>query len=143
MTPDQVFLVRSSWPLVAQRAGQFTTSFYEHLFVIDDSAARLFTGVDMEAQRTKLAQTLGVVVHALDDLERLMPAIAALGKRHTHYGVSPHHFDSVGEALIHAFSDTLGDTFTAELRAAWTVAYALVASVMERALTRSAMGGAA
>ena len=143
MTPDQVFLVRSSWPLVAQRAGQFTTSFYEHLFVIDDSAARLFTGVDMEAQRTKLAQTLGVVVHALDDLDRLMPAIAALGKRHARYGVSPHHFDSVGEALIHAFSDTLGDTFTAELRAAWTVAYALVASVMERALTRSAMGGAA
>ena len=143
MTPDQVFLVRSSWPTIAERAEQFTSRFYEHLFVIDESAARLFTGVDMGAQRKKLAQTLAVVVHALDDLDRLMPAIAALGKRHTQYGVSAHHFESVGEALIHAFSDALGDAFTAELRAAWTVAYALVASVMQRALARSVLEGAA
>jgi len=138
MNPDQIHLVRSSWVKLAERAELVTSRFYDHLFVIDGSAARVFAGVDMAAQRLKLAQTLGVVVNALDNFDRLMPAIAALGKRHTGYGVEAHHFESVGEALLHAFSDTLGDEFTPETRAAWTVAYTLVASVMQRALTRSA-----
>jgi nitric oxide dioxygenase len=138
MIPDQVLLVRASWPMVAERSDLFTSRFYEHLFALDDSAARLFAAVDMTAQRAKLAQTLGVVVQALDDMDRLLPAIAALGKRHTHYGVAHRHFDSVEGALLEAFADTLGADFTPELRAAWTEAYALVASVMKRALIRSA-----
>ena len=128
--------MRTSWPAVAEHANVLTARFYEHLFVIDESAARLFTGVDMTAQRKKLAQTLAVVVKALDDLDRLLPAVAALGKRHAHYGVEDRHFDSVGEALLHGLSDTLGAGFTPELRTAWTVAYALIASVMRRALVR-------
>lgn len=137
MTPDQILLVRSSWSKIAERADVFTARFYERLFSIDDSAARLFSGVEMTAQQWKLAQTLGVVVQALDDLDTLLPAVAALGTRHTRYGVQPHHFESVGRALLQAFGDTLGDGFTADARTAWTEAYALIASVMQRALIRA------
>jgi hemoglobin-like flavoprotein len=98
--------------------------------------------VDMAAQRTKLAQSLGVVVHALDDLDRLMPAIAALGKRHSRYGVADQHFDSVGSALLGALGDTLGPEFSDEAHHAWGTAYALVAAVMRRALVRSEHPGA-
>lgn len=138
MTPEQIQLVRSSWPAVAARAESLSSDFYAHLFAIDDSAARLFAGVDMASQRRKLMQSLTVVVHALDDPDRLLPAIAALAKRHTRYGVEPHHFDSVGESLLYALSRVLGSAFSAELHNAWTDAYALVASVMQRALTRAA-----
>jgi hemoglobin-like flavoprotein len=138
MTPDQIQLVRSSWPVVAANADALTATFYAHLFEIDDSAARLFVGVEMTSQRSKLAQSLAVVVKALDDTDRLLPPLAALAKRHTHYGVEPHHFDSVGEALLHALATTLGSSFTTELRNAWGQAYALVASVMQRALIRTA-----
>ena len=136
MSPEQILAVRSSWPAIAERRDTLTVRFYEHLFAIDESAARLFTGVDMAAQRAKLSQTLAVVVHALDDIDRLLPAVAALGKRHTQYGVEDRHFDSVGDALITALAATLGDAFTPALRAAWTDAYALLASVMRRALIR-------
>src|SRR5262252_2371310 len=111
VTPEEIRLVRSSWAMAAERADAFMARFYDHLFVIDASAARLFTGIDMTAQRWKLAQTLGVVVQALDDLETLLPAVAALGRRHVRYGVLPHHFDSVGAALLQAFADTLGTRF--------------------------------
>jgi hemoglobin-like flavoprotein len=136
MTSDQILLVRSSWPLIAERGDELSAQFYDGLFAIDASAARLFAGVDMTAQRAKLMQSLAVIVHALDDIDQLLPVVAALGKRHTRYGVEDHHFDSVGEALLLAFGVTLGTAFTPELRSAWTVAYALVASVMRRALTR-------
>ena len=138
MTPDQISLVRSSWPMLEANADTLSTTFYAHLFAIDHGAARLFAHVDMEAQRVKLVQSLAVVVHALDDTDRLLPPLAALAKRHTRYGVELHHFHSVGEALIHALDETLGSAFTPELLQAWTDAYALVTSVMQRALLRAA-----
>jgi len=137
VTPDQILLVRTSWPAIASDRDAMTTRFYAHLFDIDESAARLFAGVDMAAQRAKLAQALAVVVKALDDPDSLLPAIAALGKRHVTYGVELRHFDSVGAALLLALGDVLGDALTAELREAWAEAYALVASVMRRAIIRS------
>jgi hemoglobin-like flavoprotein len=136
MTPAQIQLVRSSWPQIEADAGTLTVLFYQHLFEIDQSAARLFAGTDMAAQRMKLGQSLAVVVKSLDDLDRLLPAIAALGKRHTNYGVELRHFDSVGDALLWALRETLGGAFTPELHDAWAQAYTLVASVMRRALER-------
>jgi len=79
MSPEEIRLVRSSWSMIAERADAFTARFYHHLFLIDAGAAQLFNGVDMTIQRWKLAQTLGVVVQALDDLDALLPAVAALG----------------------------------------------------------------
>lgn len=134
MTPDQILQVRASWPRVAAQADSLAQTFYARLFDIDASAARLFAGVDMAAQRVKLAQALTVVVHALDDTDRLLPALAALAKRHARYGVEDRHFDSVGEALLWALANVLGNDFDDALREAWTTAYAIVASVMRRAL---------
>jgi hemoglobin-like flavoprotein len=137
VTPDQISLVRASWPAIAANADALTTNFYTSLFEIDDSASRLFAGVDMAAQRTKLAQSLAVVVGAIDDPDRLLPALAALGRRHVTYGIEARHLDSVGHALLRAMSITLGDVFTAEMHHAWGEAYELIASVMRRALVRA------
>src|SRR5262245_33093504 len=131
-------LVRASWPVVAARADEMTTRFYAYLFEIDASAARLFSHVDMAAQRAKLSQALTVVVNALDDPDRLLPPIGELGKRHARYGVEHRHFDSVGEALLRSIQDSLGDAFDRDVRQAWAEAYNLVASVMRRALVRAA-----
>lgn len=137
MTSDQILLVRSSWAAIAERSDDLSGRFYDHLFAIDPNAARLFAHVDMNAQRQKLVRTLAIIVNALDDIDHLLPSLAALGKRHTNYGVEHRHFESVGEALLQAFADTLGAEFTPAMRIAWTEAYALIASVMKRALVRA------
>lgn len=142
MTPEQIALVRSSWPLVSADAEALTSEFYERLFEIDPASALLFAGVDMGAQRKKVARSLGVIVAALDDPDRLLPALAALAKRHVTYGVKDRHFASVGEALLGALASSLPGAFTRELRDAWAEAYALVASVMRRAITRYSPGSA-
>lgn len=142
MTPDQILLVRSSWPAIADEADALTKHFYAHLFDIDESAARLFAGVDMTVQRKKLAQALAVVVHALDDVDCLLPPLAALAKRHMTYGVEDRHFDSVGDALLWAMTDVLGDGFTPDLRDAWAQAYAMVSSVMRRPFARDEVAAA-
>src|SRR5215472_14615978 len=119
MNSDQITLIRGTWPTVSANADALTATFYARLFEIDESAAKLFMHVDMGAQRKKLAQTLAVVVAALDDPDSLLPAVSALGKRHTHYGVEQHHFDSVGEALLTALGSTLGPDYTTAIHDAW------------------------
>jgi hemoglobin-like flavoprotein len=135
--PDQIRLVRASWPAIAARADALTITFYEQLFEIDASAAALFTGVDMAAQRKKLAQSLAVVVHAVDDPSALIPALTALGKRHAGYRVEHRHFDSVGAALLGALADTLGPDFTPDVRDAWAQAYGAIADVIRGAMVRA------
>ena len=136
MTPEQILLVRASWPVVAARSDEMTARFYQYLFDIDADAARLFAHIDMSAQGAKLSQALTVVVNALDNPDRLLPAI---GER-VRMNMAPElrHFDSVGDALLRSISDSLGDSFDRDVRQAWADAYALVASVMRRALVRMA-----
>ncbi len=136
MTPEEVQLVRATWEVAARDPDILTTNFYAHLFAIDSGIARMFGGVDMASQKKKVAQALAVVVTALDDLDALLPALSALGKRHVKYGVESRHFDAVGDALTWALRDSLGDLFTADVQRAWGDAYAVVASVMRRPLER-------
>lgn len=137
MNPDQIALVRASWPAIAERADMLTIGFYAKLFEIEPSAAALFAGVDMAEQRKKLAQSLAVVVNAADDPDRLVPALTALGRRHAGYRVEHRHFESVGAALLSAMADTLGTAFTSDVRNAWAQAYGVVADVMRGAMARA------
>lgn len=137
MNPDQILLVRASWPAIAARAEELTVTFYETLFEIDPTAAALFAGVDMAGQRKKLAQSLAVVVHAVDSPASLIPALTALGKRHAGYRVDRRHFDSVGAALIRALAHILRRDFTPEVRDAWTTAYGVVATIMQGAMVQA------
>jgi hypothetical protein len=43
----------------------------------------------------------------------------------------------LGAALLSALADTLGSAFTPDVRDVWATAYAIVAAVMRRALTRA------
>ena len=84
----------------------------------------------MPKQRKVLMQTLAVVVKSIDRLEQLVPAVQALGRRHTGYGVQAEHYATVGAALIWTLDRGLGDAFTTEVREAWQTAYGTLASVM-------------
>ena len=54
----------------------------------------LFTATDMAGQRRNLMQTLAVVVRGLDRLDTIVPAVEALGRRHSTYGVRPEDFET-------------------------------------------------
>lgn len=136
MTSEQATAIRETWQSVSANVDTLAATFYGHLFEIDTSAARLFARVDMPAQRAKLAQSLAVLVNAVDDPDRLLPTLGALARRHVRYGIEVHQFDSVGDALLWALADTLGEEFTPQVREAWAQAYALIASVMKRAVDR-------
>jgi len=132
MTPESKKLVQESWILVEPIAETAAALFYGRLFELDPSLRPLFRG-DMREQEKKLMQTLTVVVRGLDRLDQLVPAVEALGRRHAGYGVRDEHYDTVAAALLWTLGEGLGDAFTPVVKAAWTEAYTLLATVMQRA----------
>ena len=129
MTPENQVLVRDSFAKVVPIAPQTAALFYGRLFTLDPSLKPLFKG-DMTEQGRKLMATIGTAVANLDRLETIVPAVQDLGRRHASYGVQPTHYDTVASALLWTLGQGLGDAFTQPVKAAWTEAYTILATVM-------------
>ena len=130
MTPRQIDLIRTSWSAVEPISDAAARLFYDRLFESDPAIKRLFAKTDMQAQRGILMQTLALLVSSLDDFERVVPVLEALGRVHAGYGVRERHYDTVEAALLWALDRGLGEAFDDETADAWATAYSAVASVM-------------
>jgi hemoglobin-like flavoprotein len=133
MTPDSKITVKRSWALVLPIADAAAVLFYNRLFEIDPSTRPLFAHTNPAEQRRKLMLALNLAVEGLDDLDRLVPVIEGLGRRHVAYGVTDGHYHSVGVALLWTLEQGLGAVWTKEMATAWTEAYALLSGVMRQA----------
>ena len=135
VTLRQIELVQSSFAIIAPIADDAAALFYRRLFEIDPSLEQMFKG-DMPSQRQKLMQMLTAAVKGLPRLDRLVPVVEDLGRRHVRYGVMDEHYDTVGAALLWTLEKGLGDAFTAEVREAWTTVYGLLATTMKSAAAK-------
>jgi hemoglobin-like flavoprotein len=136
LTQAQIALVQNSFAVVAPIADDAAALFYRRLFEIDPTLKAMFKG-DMAEQRRKLMQMLSAAVKGLNHIDRLMPVVEDLGRRHVNYGVEEHHYDTVGNALLWTLEKGLGAAFTPDVREAWATVYGLLASTMARAAAKS------
>jgi len=136
MTPLEVAAVQSSFSLVVPIKEKAAEIFYGRLFATDPSLKKLFKG-DMKEQGRKLMSTLALVVTGLANPKSILPAVEALGAKHVAYGVEDRHYETVGAALLWTLEQGLGDKFTPDVKAAWTAAYTLLASVMKAAAAKA------
>ncbi len=132
MTPEQKRLVQQSFIKVAPIADQAAALFYAKLFTLDPSLKPLFKG-DMAEQGKKLMRMIGMAVNGLDNLDKLVPVVEDLGRRHVPYGVKADHYDTVGAALLYTLQEGLGSQFTPAVKDAWAAVYGVLASTMKRA----------
>ena len=131
MTPENQSLVRDSFAKVEPITLQAAAMFYDRLFVLDPSLKPLFKS-DLTEQGRMLMPMIGTVVANLGNLETIIPAVQDLGRRHAVYGVQSRHYETVGAALLWTLEQSLGDAFTLPVKAAWTEAYTVLSSVMQK-----------
>jgi hemoglobin-like flavoprotein len=132
MTPEQVKLVQDSFQKVVPIADKAADLFYDRLFAIAPEVRPLFPD-DLSEQKKKLMQMLGTAIANLHQVEKILPAVEDLGKRHVAYGVTPKHYEPVGAALLWTLEQGLGPDFTPPVKDAWTQTYTTVAAVMTKA----------
>jgi hemoglobin-like flavoprotein len=138
MTPNQIKLVQTSFAQVAPIAATAADLFYGRLFEIAPQVRPMFPE-DLREQKKKLIAMLGTAVAGLSNLDTLVPAVRALGRRHGGYGVKAQHYAQVGSALLWTLEKGLGAAFTPEVRDAWATAYIVLSTTMIEAANEKPM----
>ena len=130
MSPEQIEMVSSSWKQVLPISEKAAELFYGRLFELDPELKPMFKG-DMSEQGRKLMSMINTAVNNISNVEKIIPALQDLGKRHVDYGVTDKHYATVAAALLWTLEQGLGEeAFTKELKEAWTTTYTTLANVM-------------
>ncbi len=129
MTAERVQRIRSSFNLVAPRAGDLMDTFYSLLFERYPEVRPLFPK-DMTGQKQHLAAAVALVVKHADNMTALEPALMEMGARHVGYGAKPEHYPLVGATMLDALERVTGAAWNAELREDWAWALNAVAGAM-------------
>ncbi len=110
---------------------KITTRMYEIMF---DNHPEVKAQFDMSAQANgKQPDKLAAAVYAysthIDDLQALKAMVDKIAHRHVQTHVLPEQYSIVGECLLKAIQDVLGDAATEDVMKAWTEAYQAFAGV--------------
>lgn len=132
LTPSTIALIKATVPALEAHGLAITSRMYERLFR-DPAMRDLFnqshhgaTG----AQPKALALAVLAYSRHIDDLGAMGGAVERIAQKHVTLNILPEHYPAVGEALLGAIQDVLGDAATAEICAAWGEAYWLLANIL-------------
>ena len=118
MDNKTIDLVKSSFKKVAPIAETAAKIFYDKLFELDPNLKPLVPASDenaMKSQGNKLMMMISSAVAGLSNLDKLVPVLEDLGKRHGSYKVESSHYKTVGTALLQTLEAGLGEDFAPDV----------------------------
>lgn len=124
-------IVKSTAPVIKQHGQAITVRMYEIMFETYPEVKAQF---DMSAQANgkqpaKLATAVYSAALYIDNLGKLSNMVEDIAHRHVKTNVLPEQYPVVGECLLKAIQDVLGDAATPEIMTAWGEAYQVLAEV--------------
>jgi hemoglobin-like flavoprotein len=125
-------LLKESLDLVAPVADELIAAFYDRLFTDHPNLRPMFPPV-LDTQRERLLKAIIALVTHYDRPQELLPAFAAMGRRHERYGVRIEHYAAVGAALLSTLRRFAGAAWTPAYHGAWVRAYTFAAGNMMQA----------
>jgi len=128
MTEATKAIVKSTAPLLKDKGEKITTIMYENLFSKYPEAKELFKDATPD-QYIKLANMVYAYADNIDKLENLQKGINKVAQIHVDSKILPEHYPWVGESLLIAIKEVLGDTATDEVMDAWAEAYGFLSKV--------------
>ncbi|PRQ06144.1 globin domain-containing protein [Enhygromyxa salina] len=131
MHPKQIELIRASLPILREQAVAITQAMYRRMFTANPEVAKMFNPSHMhpDGQQGALAGAIVAYAEHLDELEVLHDALAVIVHKHVAVQVQPAQYEVVGEHLLAAIAEVLGDAATPELMHTWAAAYRELADV--------------
>lgn len=130
-SPETLAIVKATVPVLEEHGTAITTVFYKNMFKAHPELLDIFneTNQKLGRQQTALAMTVLAAAKHLDKLAILLPQVTQISHKHRALQILPEHYPIVGEHLIGAIKEVLGEAATDEIITAWTEAYDEIASV--------------
>ncbi|MEI7026359.1 NO-inducible flavohemoprotein [Paenibacillus sp. y28] len=131
LTPSTIAIIQSTVPVLEVHGTTITKRFYELLFSCHPELLNLFNHANQKQgrQQTALANVVYAAANNIENLPALLPAVRQIAHKHRSLGVKAEHYPIVGQNLLQAIQDVLGDAATPEILAAWREAYGVIADV--------------
>ncbi|MCQ6274191.1 NO-inducible flavohemoprotein [Bacillus sp. V3B] len=129
LSEKTIEIVKSTVPVLEKYGKDITTRFYELMFSKHPELLNIFNHANQKQgrQQTALANTVYAAAANIDNLGAIIPVVKQIGMKHRALGVQPEHYPIVGENLLAAIKDVLGDAATDEIIGAWAEAYGVIA----------------
>ncbi len=122
-------IIKSTVPVLEQHGKTITTVFYRNMFEAHPELLDIFNHANQSQgrQQTALANTVYAAAQHIDNLGAILPAVVQIAHKHVSLGIKPEHYPIVGEHLLGAIKEVLGDAATPEIIDAWAAAYGIIA----------------
>jgi nitric oxide dioxygenase len=131
LTQSQIDIVKSTVPILKEHGETITATFYRNVIAANPALKNYFSVRNQVngAQPSALARSVLAYATYIDDLPRLKGAVERIAQKHASLFILPEHYPIVGEYLVAAFGEVLGDGLTEEIKEAWVAAYGVLADV--------------
>lgn len=131
LSQKTIDIIKSTVPVLEVHGTTITTVFYKNLFEAHPELLNIFNHTNQKKgrQQNALANTVLAAAKYIDQLETILPAVKQIAQKHRSLVVKPEHYPIVGEYLLAAIKEVLGDAATDEIIHAWGEAYGVIASV--------------
>ncbi len=135
MKPDTIEIVKATAPVLKEHGQKITQRMYEIAFQSRPDTRRFFENTWMEnpeegrKQAARLANAVYAYASHIDELEKLSSAVEHIAQVHVKTKILPETYPFIGECLLAAMKDVLGDAATPEVLQAWEEAYGALAEI--------------
>jgi nitric oxide dioxygenase len=143
LDPSKIATVKATAPVLAAQGYAIIQRFYHRLFEAHPELKNIFNMRHQERGEQHRALAAAVLAYAthIDNLSALGPAVDRITHKHASLNVQPAQYAVVGEHLLAAIKEVLGEVATADILSAWAEAYQVLADIMinaEEALYKEA-----
>lgn len=131
LSEKTVKIVKSTVPVLEEYGTTITSTFYKRMFQNHPELLNYFNHVNQRrgTQPTALANTVIAAGKHIDEFEIILPAVKQIAHKHRALSIRPEHYPIVGENLLAAIKEVLGEAATDEILQAWAEAYEEIANV--------------
>lgn len=128
---NTITIVKSTVPVLEIHGETITEVFYKNMFKKNPSLKDMFNMTNQKngTQPRALADAVLKYGAHIDKLEALGPAVETIAQKHASLQVTPEMYAIVGENLLGAIKEVLGDAATDEIIGAWGEAYGALAAI--------------
>ncbi|TFH85024.1 nitric oxide dioxygenase [Billgrantia azerbaijanica] len=132
LTQDQERLIETTAPVVAAHLDAITRCFYPLMFDRYPEVGPLFNQAHQAdgGQPRALAAAVLAYVQLRREPDRVRARLATVVSKHVSLGIRPDQYPIVGECLMAAIGEVLGDAVTPEVAGAWHGLYEELAGLL-------------
>lgn len=131
LNQNTINIIKSTIPALKDHGIEITTVFYNTMFERNPEVKPFFDmGRQSSGEQPKaLALTVLAAAQNIDNLATIMPVVQKIAEKHCDRNIKPEHYPIVGENLLIAIRNVLGDAATDEIIDAWRETYGVIAEV--------------